>query len=360
MQQDHLKAQYLDDTYEDLSTLKENVYVVRHKQTGKIYVKKYVDKKLIPIYKKLQQIHDHHIEKSHDHAADNEKGIIITEYISGMTLQEYIEDKGIFSQQGANSIIEDLLLVLEKIHMQGIIHRDINPNNILISNDGIVKLIDFNIARQKKQAQGADTSILGTVGYAAPEQYGFLQTDERTDIYAIGVLWNVLLTGHLPSEQRYACGPLGMIIQRCTEMDNRQRYHDVQEILQTMEKYNLRCPVHIPSDDNIKNDNKDIHTWIPGFRTGTLWKCIVASLGYCLMTLYSIDYIQKYSSTWQSLIREIAALLLYIWLAPLIAADIGYFDQKVSFLKDLPAPVRLTIRIFLCLPVFYLGALLES
>lgn len=237
MQQDHLKAQYLDDTYEDLSTLKENVYVVRHKQTGKIYVKKYVDKKLIPIYKKLQQIHDHHIEKIHDHAADNEKGIIITEYISGMTLQEYIEDKGI-------------------------IHRDINTNNILISNDGIVKLIDFNIARQKKQAQGADTSILGTVGYAAPEQYGFLQTDERTDIYAIGVLWNVLLTGHLPSEQRYACGPLGMIIQRCTEMDNRQRYHNVQEIFQTMDKYNLRCPVHIPSDDNIKNDNKDIHTWI--------------------------------------------------------------------------------------------------
>lgn len=361
MPKDNLKARYLDETYENLAVLKKDTFVVRHKQTGKIYVKKYVDKNLLPIYSRLPQINDRRFEKIFDYAADIQKGIIITEYISGMTLQEYRETKGFLSEQEACHIIGDLLQVLGKIHAVGIIHRDINPNNVMISNDGIVKLIDFNIARQKKGLQGTDTTILGTAGYAAPEQYGFSQTDERTDIYSIGVLWNTLLTGYLPSEKRYSCYPLEQIIQRCTEMDRRQRYQNVQEILDALEGYGLRRSIcHTDTDDNAENINQNIRTWIPGFRTGTVWKCVVAAFGYFMMILYSIDCVKECSSTWQSLVLEIIAVLLYIWITPLIAANIGYFDRKINFLKNIPTPARVVIRILFCMIVFSIGTSLET
>lgn len=357
MPRDDLKAQYLDATYEELSPLKRNAFVVRHRHTGKIYVKKYVDKALLPIYQKLQQIQDCRTEKVFDHAADEKRGIVITEYISGRTLQEYHEERGSLPEVEVCTIIEDLLLTLRTIHSAGIIHRDITSSNVMISNDGILKLIDFNIARQRKETQGTDTTILGTAGYAAPEQYGFSQTDERADIYSVGVLWNVLLTGCFPSEKRYTGHPLSMIIQRCTEMDSRQRYQNVQEVLDEMESCGLRRPE--PRADT-QEDARDIHTWIPGFRTAVAWKCIAAVLGYSLMILYSIYSISECSATGLSLVLEAIAIILYVWLTPLIAANIGYFDRKIRFLKRLPTPAKVTIRIIFCVTIFIVGFSIES
>ena len=151
MQQDHLKARYLDETYENMSMLKENTFVVRHRQTKKIYVKKYVAKELLPIYLRVQKICDHRIEKIYTCAEDTDRLIVITEYISGTTLQEYIEDHGPLPERRACAIIEDLLQILQKIHREGIVHRDITPSNVMLTNDGVTKLIDFNIARQKKR-----------------------------------------------------------------------------------------------------------------------------------------------------------------------------------------------------------------
>lgn len=358
MQQDHLKARYLDETYENMSMLKENTFVVRHRQTKKIYVKKYVAKELLPIYLRVQKICDHRIEKIYTCAEDTDRSIVITEYISGTTLQEYIEDHGPLPERRACAIIEDLLQILQKIHREGIIHRDITPSNVMLTNEGVTKLIDFNIARQKKRAQGTDTTILGTAGYAAPEQYGFSQTDERTDIYSIGVLWNVLLTGCLPSEKRYTRAPLSQIIQRCTEMDSRQRYQDVQEILDALEIYRL-CGSGGRTDTGSEDPPLKPPAGIPGFRTGSLWKYIVASFGYCMMILYSIYSISECSSTWRSLILETAAVLLYVWIAPLIAANVGYLDRKIALFKNIPTPVKVTIRILLCITFFIIGAFLE-
>ena len=359
MPRDDLKAQYLDATYEELCPLKRNAFVVRHRHTGKIYVKKYVDKALLPIYQKLQQIQDRRTERVFDHAADERRGIVITEYISGRTLQEYREDRGSLPEWEVCAIIQDLLLTLRTIHSAGIIHRDITSSNVMISNDGTLKLIDFNIARQRKNTQGTDTTILGTAGYAAPEQYGFSQTDQRTDIYSVGVLWNVLLTGCFPSEKRYTGHPLSMIIQRCTEMDSRQRYQNVQEILDEMESCGLRRPQPQPRADT-QTDAQEIHTWIPGFRTAVAWKCIVAVLGYSLMILYSIYSISECSATWLSLILEAIAIILYMWLTPLVAANIGYFDRKIHFLKRVPTSARVTIRIIFCVTLFTMGAAIES
>ncbi len=146
---------------------------------------------------------------------------------------------------------------------------------------------------------------------------------------------------------------------RCHRMysrDDLQGY--LLKNLSDIDKYGLQYSIYTLNDDNIKNNGKNIHTWVPGFRTGTPWKCVVASFGYCLMVLSSIGYIQEYAPTWRSPVRDIVALLLCIWLTPLVAADIGYFDRKISFLKNLPDPVRLIIRIFLCFLIFCIGSLL--
>lgn len=76
---------------------------------------------------------------------------------------------------------------LKNLHQRDIIHRDINLNNIMLTNDGVVKLVDFDTVRIFKYDQNFDTTYLGTKGFAPPEQYGFSQTDARTDIYALGM-----------------------------------------------------------------------------------------------------------------------------------------------------------------------------
>lgn len=98
------------------------------------------------------------------------------------------------------------------MHKYSITHRDITPSNIIIGFDGVVKIIDFGISRLHKENAKHDTQVLGTEGYAAPEQFGFKQSDCKTDIYALGVLLNYMLTGHIPSEVMYRDGDVADII----------------------------------------------------------------------------------------------------------------------------------------------------
>lgn len=167
------EMKYLDEIYENLTALgctedKQNknasVFLARHKLTGKIVVKKYVEADRIAVYEKLSRIDDIHLEKIYEYAVYEKQGIVILEYISGMTLEEQIREKKIFSEDEACHIIKELCIALQKVHKERIIHRDISPKNIMISNDGVLKLIDFDIAREKKDKKSRDTVILGTEG----------------------------------------------------------------------------------------------------------------------------------------------------------------------------------------------------
>ncbi len=112
-------------------------------------------------------------------------------------IEEYIEGKlphpAKLSRKQFKKIVTELCIVLSFIHEKGIIHRDIKPSNILLAQDAHIRLSDFDAARLYKNEQEQDTRLLGTRGYAPPEQYGFNQTDERTDIYSLGVTLNQLL-----------------------------------------------------------------------------------------------------------------------------------------------------------------------
>lgn len=105
----------------------------------------------------------------------------------------------------------------------GIIHRDIKPENVMINDNGVVKLIDFNAAKLYKSYQVNDTVMIGTTGFAAPEQFGIAQSDERTDIFSLGhsAEWES------PSRRLYPGKRLAHIIGKCTQIAPDKRYSNV-------------------------------------------------------------------------------------------------------------------------------------
>ena len=113
------------------------------------------------------------------------------------------------------------------------VHRDVKPENIILRGDNAV-LIDFNAARLHKPEASADTQILGTVGFAAPEQYGLSQSDLRSDIYSLGVLINVMLTGEHPSKKLVE-GRMGRVVQRCTQVNPAKRYQTILSLMEAIE-----------------------------------------------------------------------------------------------------------------------------
>ena len=131
----------------------------------------------------------------------------------------------------------DICDALEFLHSLNIIHRDIKPQNIIIDENDKAVLIDLQAARNIADKQKKDTVNLGTVGYAAPEQYGVHQSIPPTDIYALGVLLNEMLTGAHPSINT-PTGKLGRIIKKCTETQIYKRYQTVSSLAKDLKKYN--------------------------------------------------------------------------------------------------------------------------
>lgn len=132
----------------------------------------------------------------------------------------------------ARRITLQLCSALWVLHSLGAVHRDIKPENVIIRGSEAV-LIDFDASRIFKNESGGDTQILGTTGYAAPEQYGIAQTDQRADIYSVGVLLNIMLTGKHPSRE-LAPGKLGRIVQKCTMVNPKKRYKNERDLMEAL------------------------------------------------------------------------------------------------------------------------------
>lgn len=186
----------------------------------------------VAAYDFIKNIRHDNLPEIYDTYTFDDGQIVLEEFIGGITVAQVLEG-GKYTYRGAVKIISRLCDVLSFIHKAGIVHRDIKPENIMITGSGQVKLIDFNASRLYKNDCTADTVVLGTIGYASPEQMGITQSDARTDIFALGVLLNVMLTGVHPSEH-LAKGRAGRIVLKCTQIDPNKRYQTVEEL-----KYNL-------------------------------------------------------------------------------------------------------------------------
>lgn len=177
--------------------------------------------------------------------------IIIMDYIEGNSLNKALEEFGAQPQENVISWAKQLCNVLGYLHTRKtpIIYRDMKPANVMLKPDGNVTLIDFGTAREFKEKNLADTTCLGTVGYAAPEQFGGMgQTDARTDIYCLGATLYHLVTGMNPCEPPYEIKPireinpalsggLERIILKCTQRDPNDRYQSAAELMYALEHY---------------------------------------------------------------------------------------------------------------------------
>ncbi|TYQ16020.1 UNVERIFIED_CONTAM: serine/threonine-protein kinase [Acetivibrio alkalicellulosi] len=177
---------------------------------------------------------------------DEEKFYMIVDYIEGTTLSEEIKKFGKFPEEKVlewAAQICEVLIYLHSFKPNPIIYRDMKPSNIMLTTEGRIKLIDFGIAREFKTSSDIDTVYIGTKGYAAPEQYGIGQTNERTDIYSLGITLYHFLTGIGPNEPPYQIKPIRCfdlnlseeferIIDKCTRQNPEERYESVTKLLE--------------------------------------------------------------------------------------------------------------------------------
>lgn len=184
------------------------------------------------VYKILNGISFANLPQVYAVSQSNDQITVLEEFISGITIADILLD-GLYDEGGVKHIVKDVCDALTILHSNGIVHRDIKPENIMLTDNGTVKLIDFDAARLFKNGQSKDTKIIGTAGYAAPEQLGLAQSDERTDIFAVGVLMNVMLTGEHPSKKFYK-GKLTKVIEKCIQLDPKKRYNSDDELKKSL------------------------------------------------------------------------------------------------------------------------------
>ena len=237
--------------YKYILTTIENEYdvdtVLRENEKVRIssYVKKSDDKARIvlivayglneSVFRKLIGESNKHLPDIYDICTDGDDTVILEEYIAGCRLSDILTEKDLSRSQAVKYCI-DMCDALEYLHSKNIIHRDIKPSNVIINPNDEAVLIDLQSAHLISQEHDNDTSNLGTVGYAAPEQFGIVQSMPTTDIYALGVMLNEMLTGQHPSVKT-PDGKLGRIVEKCTYTQMSKRYQSVGELKKDLVKY---------------------------------------------------------------------------------------------------------------------------
>ena len=261
--------------YQQIASLNDdhNICLVQNVTDKKVYVKKILTVYNLEVFRYLQEHPIANMPHIYEIVVDSDKLIVIEEYMSGTTLQELLGERQSLSEEETSNIICQLCTILEALHNAHppIIHRDIKPSNIIISPDGVVKLIDMNAAKWSRDIVGHDTLLIGPAGYAAPEQYGFAASDTKTDVYSIGVLINVMLTG-VPPVERLAREPMGHIVSRCTKMDPKERYDSISDV--------RRAVLDSKSEPDSADNRIRCRYAPPGFRTLRPLSMFFSAIGY--------------------------------------------------------------------------------
>ena len=226
---DRIKTEFLPDKMLK-ETDRSSIRLIRHRTSKKPYVFRQFEGN-IDVYRKLLTVDCPYLPRIYEAAQKDGKAAVLEEYVEGNSLQELLET-ACLTQEQTRSVATDLCKALAVLHGCGAVHRDVKPSNVILRGKDAV-LIDFDASRVFKKENCQDTVVLGTTGYAAPEQYGMSQTDARSDIYSLGVLMNVMLTGSHPSRM-LAPGRYGRIIRKCTTIDPAGRYRSAVALLEDL------------------------------------------------------------------------------------------------------------------------------
>ena len=220
--------------FDTLRVLKQSprgtVTVVRHKKSGTRYVfRRYSGSG--EVYRRLLPVLCPHLPQIMEAAEQDGQTAVLEEYVQGDTLAELLMGARL-TEREARQVTMQLCQALHVLHSMGAVHRDVKPENVILRGSDAV-LIDFDAARIYKDESESDTQVLGTTGFAAPEQYGIFQSDERADIFSLGVLLNIMLTGKHPSREM-AAGKMGRIVRKCTMTAPEQRYQSARALMEVL------------------------------------------------------------------------------------------------------------------------------
>lgn len=341
--------------YQDYGMLgqKTHILLVRHKVTGKICVKKQLESMQKEVQEFRRSNPCEYFPKVYEIVEDDENVSLIEEYIDGMNLEEYMMGEALEEERAAAIAIQ-IGQGLKSLHdyQPMIIYRDLKPENIMITSEGNVKLIDFDISRKYQEGKLRDTELLGTVGYAAPEQFGFFQTDNRTDIFAFGLVFNAMLTGDF-SAHNITKGKYEKLIKKCIELNPDDRYQNMDEILKELqpekqigsENREVREKESTIQERNGGESRKAASWMLPGFRTRTPWKMLLAGttylivlwLGLTLEVTSDVPAIYKTVDLWLNRIIFLSAQFFAVFLV----FNYRGISEKIPFYRSKYMLVRL-------------------
>ena len=319
-----------------VSQIRKNLDLVQNKFTRQLMVRRISPAAYYPVLQTLCRIKHRNLMEIYDVKTQDGVCISLCEYINGMTLDMRVEYYLPLDIRSAKDILCQICDGLSQLHINGIVHRDIKPGNVMITDDGTVKIIDYSISRLIKPEQRKDTTVLGTAGYASPEQFGFTQTNGKTDIYACGVLLNYLLTGKLPNEQLHQ-GPLTTVIQQCIEIDENKRFASADELKKVLQgkKINRRRPFRP----------------LPGFRSKHVFPKIITVFFYIVWIFMLFVYINGFpmimSSSLKNIIQQLILMadIMVFWsaLPYLLFGDVFRMSERIN--PDNPRNGKYVLRI---------------
>ncbi len=350
---ENLSDEYELSNYKDFGPLdgKEKIRLVRNELDNDICVKKILQPESERIYLFLKEHPSPCFPKIRVCVRQEDQLIVIEEYIRGKSIAQLVSEK-CFEDDKTARIALKITEALGILHHASppIIDRDIKAENIMITEDDEVKLVDFDIAREYEEDEPHDTQALGTRPYAAPEQFGFSQSDERTDIYAVGVLINYMVTGKFP-EQELLGGRLKEIAVTCMNLDPGKRYQSVEDLRQALltafpqEEAKAKTGKAEPNASALSGgyseqevDDVSDSFLPPGFRHHRPLRMIVAILVYVLGTCFcfTLEFTDAAGVPEPMVIQMCSRIL--IWLAMMGSIffiwDYRGIRKKIRFLNS--------------------------
>lgn len=319
--------------YRELTVLdeKKNIVLVQDIRNSELCVKKTLDIYSRDVYEQLASVRIEGVPAVKECVADDGKLIVVEEYVQGRSLKQVLDEQGLLNEEQAYEIAVQLVDILVRLHQleSAIVHRDIKPSNIIIEKNGHVNLIDFNAARHVNADKNEDTRMLGTVYFAAPEQFGFGQSDERTDIYGLGATINYIMTGDKPGAGIAECR-FSDILKKCLMVDAKDRYQSAEELRGVLDMLNYsivqdnrkKAETAFGKDNTVsvvrtyhnirdiivkmyrkyQKRNYDIDTsWrrylLPGFRRLNVVYCLIALVWYAVIVWMTITFAVTDSKT---------------------------------------------------------------
>ncbi len=268
--------------YDEVQDLSDGRSIVRDNASGKLFYRKRLAIYNPEVFSWLRDHKSRYVPRIESFWQDGEELVVIEELIQGKTLEQVLfdaEKEGGLPFEERIRILTELCDGLSFLHSAEppIIHRDLKASNIMLTEDGVVKIIDYDAAKLYVKGQKRDTQLIGTQGSAAPEQYGFAASDARTDIYALGKLIERMLPENADAIR---------IAAKATKMDPARRYANAAQMREAIK----RIREHPPALDHLLEK-------IPGYDPSIRKHRLMARFGiviFCACILFMAAVIYEY------------------------------------------------------------------